>query len=108
MDELAKIEMHVSFPASPDVVPVYANHLSVQFLGSEFVVSFYAAFPPMLKPEEARDTKVVSVEAKCVAKLVIGKDRMLDMVRALSEHVSRTGAFGGIGTDQPPKGDTNG
>jgi len=100
--------VHVSFPASPDVMPVYANHVTAQFLGSEYVISFYAAFPPMLSPEEARKTEVINVEAKCVARLVMSRERMPEIVKALAENVSRATATGGTDTDPQPKGPSNG
>jgi len=102
-----KIELRVDFPPSPDVMPVYANHVTAQFLGSEFVISFYAAFPPMLSPDEARKSEVINVEAKCVARLVISRDRMPDIASVLSENVSRA-TTSDSNTDPQPKGTSNG
>ena len=102
-----KIELRVDFPPSPDVMPVYANHVTAQFLGSEFVISFYAAFPPMLSPDEARKSEIINVEAKCVARLVISRERMPDIARALSENVSQATAGDG-NTNPQPRGARNG
>jgi len=90
-----KITVRVRFPPYDDVTPVFANHFSVVFMGDEFVVAFYAAIPPILVGPD-RDSQLteiqeqgVEIPAKCVAKVVIPKDRMFEISNALAENVAR-------------------
>jgi len=87
------ISMSIGLPAFDDKTPVYANHIAVQFTGGEYTIAFYAAFPPVLlgTPEEcrAKAREIREIPATCVAKIVVSKDKMPLMVKALAENVVR-------------------
>jgi hypothetical protein len=101
-----KIPIRVLFPEFDDTPPVWANHVAIQFLGNEFAVSFYAALPPLVSgttPEDlARMRAVESVPARCVAKVIIGRDRLGDVAKALTETLER------VQTLIPPEGPKGG
>jgi hypothetical protein len=90
---LGKVAMRIAFPSFDDTLPVYANNATVQFLGDEFIISFYAAFPPLVAgPEEAEKVLgagELTVPAKCVAKVVITRSRMPDIVKALADNAAK-------------------
>ena len=53
----------IEFPKYDDQVPVYANQATVQFLGSEYVLTFYAAFPPMVMDQQELNSIAARVSA---------------------------------------------
>lgn len=85
-----KIAVRVRFPDFEEMPAVFANHLTVQFLGEDFIVGFYAAMPPLhlggAAPEALRE---IEIPARCVARLAIPRDRMEEIARALLESSSR-------------------
>lgn len=93
MGERKRKAVRVTYPVFDDTLPVYANQATVQFTGTEFVIGFYAAFPPILVGTEeevqAKADALDEVPAKCVAKIVIAKDRMAEIVNVLGENVAR-------------------
>jgi hypothetical protein len=102
MAEMEPVAVRVQYPVFDETVPVWANQMTVSFLGGEFVISFYAALPPMFTgTEEERHallTSVKTVPAKCVAKIVVPRDRMPDMLNALADNVKRAESAGKIGS----------
>ena len=91
-----KVTMQVAFPTFDDTLPVYANHAAVQFLGDEFILSFYAAFPPLMagpgEAEKLLQEGGLKVPAKCVAKVVITRNRMPDIVKVLADNAAKAKA----------------
>lgn len=72
---------------------VFANHLVIQFDKHEFHLLFYELLPPLLMGDERDRTKVLEslteLKAKCVARIVVSRDRMPAFVKVLDEHVKR-------------------
>jgi hypothetical protein len=87
MADEKKVTLKVTFPTFEETPAVYANHVTVQFLGGEFLVGLYAVFPPIRPDSEVSD--VIEVPAKCVARVTVPKDRMRDILRVLNESVHR-------------------
>lgn len=98
MDESRKVALKIAFPRFEEAPATYANNLTVQFLGGEFVVTFYAVFPPMAPVEDLSES--LEVPARCVARVVIPKDRMREMLDALNENVDRAVSVSG---STPPR-----
>lgn len=105
-----KVLSRLVFPPFDDVAPVWTNHLAVQFLGAEYAITFYAAFPPIVTGEtkEERLKKARAFQeapARPVAKLIVPRERMADFVRAMSDTLSKT-----EGNDEKPSdgGEPNG
>jgi hypothetical protein len=96
-DDLDYKMFAVQFPAFEDTVALYANHATVQFTGNEFVIAFYAVFPPILSgTKEERLQKLESVgaiPAKCVARVVLPKERMPSFMEALQTNAAAVDAL---------------
>jgi hypothetical protein len=80
-----------------DAKTVFANHFAVQStLQGEFTILFFEVIAPLVisggDPEETKRLVegINEVEAKCVARIVVTKDRMNELARVLGEH------FGGF------------
>ena len=71
----------------------FANHMIIQFDNHEFHLSFFEIQPPVLIGSEEDKRQVLEsldhIDAVCVARIVISKDRMPVFVKAISEHVAR-------------------
>ena len=88
-DKNIPIEWHV-----PEGLPtVYANNVVVQHTDSEFIVSFFQAFPPLLLGDPEQVQKQVealeAVRAQCVAKIVITPAKMETIIGALVQNYTR-------------------
>lgn len=98
--------MRVTYPTFDDASPVYANQATVQFLGDEFVLTFYAAFPPVLTgPDDAEkwlQAGELIVPATCVAKIVIARNRMPEILKVLTENAAQARAAEADASSQEP------
>jgi hypothetical protein len=88
-------QLGVQFPLFDDTIPVWANQMAIQFLGSSYVMAFYAALPPVLvgDTDEERSAQLAgigAVPAKCVARVVVPQDRMAEFHKVLTEHMARS------------------
>ena len=83
----------VKFPLFDEIPPVWANQMTVQFTGSDFVIGFYAALAPTVtgtqEEKRAQYSMVTDVPAKCVAKVVVPMNRMPDFLQALTENAKK-------------------
>lgn len=72
-----------------DIVSRYANIFSIQVLEGNYVLSFFAAFPPVIlsAPETQAEimAKVESIPAECVAQVIVPPSRIPEIVRALND-----------------------
>jgi hypothetical protein len=81
------IEWH--FPG--DITSRYATNLVVQSTEHEFTISFFEIRQPILlgSPEDRKIQleQMKSVRAECVARIIVGAERMPEFVRVLQERV---------------------
>jgi hypothetical protein len=81
-------------PAIEGTTPRYfANQMAVQHTGSEFLVSFFQLFPPLLQgtAEEKRKQldELGAVSMPCVAQVIISPERMEEFIAALRVNLDR-------------------
>ncbi len=72
----------------PDLASRFANIFAVQSMEGSFLLSFFEALPPVVlgTPEEqaARVEKIQSIQAQCVARIVIPPSRIPELIQALN------------------------
>jgi len=87
-------KLTVEYPTYDATKPVYANQMVVQYMGSEFAIAFYAAFPPVLTGTDeerlAQASQIEKIPAICVARVVIPRERMPEIVEALAQNLERS------------------
>jgi hypothetical protein len=74
-----------------DIVTRYATNIVVQRSEHEFIISFFEAEPPIIVGPDDRKEKALasiqSVQARCVARIVVAPKRVDDFVRVLTEQI---------------------
>ena len=88
----AKVKMEWQVPDSLE--SVYANQMIVEGLEFENVISFFETRPPLLvanTQEELQQmvSSVSSIPARCVARVVVAKERMHAFIKAFMTHAQR-------------------
>ena len=73
----------------------FANHLWVQYDGHEYHLSFFEIKPPLLTSDTADEKRqeleqMGSVDARCVARIVVSAGRMKDFVQTMKGNYERT------------------
>lgn len=91
-DEAKRLRISHSYPVS--LGTAFANHCTAQQSPrGEFYISFFEIVPPMLlgEPDEikAQVDKLEEVEARCVARIVVTKDHLVEIVGAFAEILSK-------------------
>lgn len=75
-----------------DLIPRYATNFVVQGTGHEFVISFFEAMPPVIlgtiEEQKEQAKSVGSVQARCVARIVVSPSRMLEFAQLLLTHLN--------------------
>ena len=70
----------------------FADHVVVQHTEHEFRILFYETRPPIMvgsvEERRARLEEIQSIEAVCVARIVVPASRMPEMVRALNDNLA--------------------
>lgn len=90
-------EREIEFKALPidwyipdDMAAHYATNITSQYGEHEFIISFFEARPPIVlgTPEERRAKvgKTTSVQAVCVARVIVAPERMAGFIKALREN----------------------
>ncbi|MEK6409344.1 MAG: DUF3467 domain-containing protein [Acidobacteriota bacterium] len=80
----------------PDDLPShFVSHVVVQHQPDHFILSFFEVWPPVIveETEEARRRaaeQIESVDAKCVARLVVTPSRMEEIVAVISENLEKS------------------
>lgn len=78
-----------------DIVARYATNMIVQRSEHEFIISFFEVKPPLLlgSPEEINEklSKIKSVQANCVAQIIVAADKMSSFVEALQKNLEKSG-----------------
>ena len=86
---LVQLDFHVP----EDIVSRYATNIVVQYTGSEFIVSFFEAKPPILlgSPEENLETMRLlgRIRADCVARVVVAPEHMQEFLKVIKEQVTK-------------------
>ena len=92
MDETgqtATVSLPMAWPMFPDVPLQYATNITVQPGEHEFIVSFFAAYAPIIigstEAQKAELAKLGVIPVTCLARLVIARGRMPDFVRVCSD-----------------------
>lgn len=71
----------------------YATNLLVQHTDHEFVIQFFRAMPPLVvgSPDEVKTqlAEIESVNAECVARVVVAASRMPEFVDVLQQNLQR-------------------
>lgn len=72
---------------------IFANHAIVQFDTHEFHLSFFEVRPPVLLGSDEQKQSILEqmdvIEAKCVARIVISRDRMPGVLKMIADNVER-------------------
>ncbi|MCC6458041.1 MAG: DUF3467 domain-containing protein [Caldilineaceae bacterium] len=91
VQEAKDIPIEWDFPE--DLQTLYANNFLVQHSESEFIVSFFEVFPPLLlgEPEEIQKQveQLSSIRSRCVARIVIPTQKMESFIGALVQNHTR-------------------
>lgn len=98
--------VRVEWPIPEDMDPRYANHVIIQRVQHEFVINFFALYPPVLigTPEEiaAKLGEIPTIRARCVGRIVIAQDRMPEFIQAFQASANLPPSF--IGPASAPEG----
>ena len=88
-DQPKQIEVPIEWHVPDSITSQYATNMIVQHTEHEFIISFFETIPPfligILAEEELK--KLDSVQAKCVARVVIARGRMTQFIDALQTNL---------------------
>jgi hypothetical protein len=88
MKEVRRVPLEWVIPEGLEIV--FANHLVIQDVDGQFVVTFFQATPPIiLKGEATKADTVEKVPATAVARLAIPPQQLLSMIEVLQERYKR-------------------
>src|SRR5262245_22846071 len=90
-EPIAEKTVPIEWKVPEDLVARYATNMVVQRSEHEFIISFFEAKPPIiLGPTDRKSTRlesINSVEAVCVARIIVAPKRAEDFVRVLSQQI---------------------
>lgn len=87
-EPLASKKVALDFTLPDGMVGQFADNMIVSHTGNEFILSFTQTLHPLVvKPEEAE--KITSVEARCVARVILTPAGMNQIVEALQTNLER-------------------
>jgi len=76
-----------------DLATVFANHFVVQHDNSVFRLMFFEVHPPLILGDEEDKKKAIeqlkSIEARCVARIIIPAEQMPKVVEALVSNIQK-------------------
>lgn len=81
-------QINLRFVLPPDLPLLYVDNVQVTHTPTEFVISFMQARPPLLTSEKEWD-KILTIESKCVARLVLNPLKMQLLVQALTANFKK-------------------
>ena len=89
-DEITRMEIPIDWHFPSDIISRYATNMTVQGTPNEVIISFFELFPPMVlgpTPEatQAQVMRIKSLQAKCVARLVILPDKLPEFIEVLQK-----------------------
>lgn len=83
----------IEWKISEEVESKYATNLQVQHTNNEFIINFFEARPPIIAgSEEEKETQLKemsSVEAKCIARILVSPGRMPGFIDALQDNFEK-------------------
>lgn len=86
-----KITLPLEFHVPSDVATKYVNTAIVQRTDSEFVLTFFERFPPLLvgNPDQIAEQleSLESIRATCVARLVLSSSTMSELIELLQQNL---------------------
>ena len=82
-------EVSIRWNRHPEMRGTFANHMVVQFDGNDFHLSFFELVLPIALAESPPGERVQQVDAQCVARIVINRNRMPAFLEALTNNVQR-------------------
>jgi len=90
-DQGVPVPIEWCYPDS--IISRYATNMLVQKSEHEYIISFFEIKPPVLlgTPEEvtAQASKIKSVKAECISRIIVSDDRMPDFVRVLQDNIKK-------------------
>jgi hypothetical protein len=93
-EQPGEISVPLEWNVSNDIVARYATNMVVQRLENEFLITFFEVKPPILLGEPDQIAKRVkelkSIQANCVAQVIVAADKMPSFVKALETNLQRT------------------
>jgi hypothetical protein len=82
-------ELPISWVTAPEITSKYANHVIIQTGPEETYVSFFEARPPHVtgsnEEVERKAKEIKSIEAKCVARIVMPRSLLAKMTTAFQK-----------------------
>ncbi len=74
----------------PDDLPThYSTNMVVQHGQHEFTIYFFEARPPLIIDSAESMKKLESIQAKCVAKIVVSPDRMKEFIDVWNDNFEK-------------------
>jgi hypothetical protein len=94
-----EFKVRIDYPVFEATPPAYATNLVVQHVGKEFILNYYVVTPPAILGEpgeekeavRARQRAITLVPARCVARVVLTEDRMVDFVKSMIQNLKESG-----------------
>ena len=89
---VTKKEVRLRWVFPDNLQSYYVTNLVVQHQPSAFIISFFEAWPPVIIGPTNEEKKkalqeVDSVEAKCVARLVVSPENMSSFVKVMADNL---------------------
>jgi len=93
-EQLTEIRLPIEWHLSAAKVPSrYANNMIVQHTDTEFIISFFEIFPPVVlgSPKEQTDqlNAIGVVQPECVARVVVSPEKFESFINALQQNLDR-------------------
>ncbi len=86
------LTLPIEWDISPEIKSIYATNLLIQRGEHEFFISFFELRPPLVigTPEQQREqaAQLQVARAECVARIVVGRDRLPEFVQVLQDFVN--------------------
>ena len=87
------ISLPIEWHTPEHIISRYATNMMVQYVEHEFVLSFYEVQPPLtsdlFREEKGELKKLMSVQANCVSRVIVAKDKMPQFIAALQKSLEK-------------------
>jgi hypothetical protein len=88
-----RYEKPLDWVVPEDLLTQYANNMVIQHTETEFILSFFEYYPPILLGEAedivSKIEDMKSVKAKCVARIVVPLEKMPSIIDALQTNFNK-------------------
>jgi len=92
-EERLKVQVPIEWHISEDIDSKYATNLVIQHSEHEFIINFFEMHPPLIlgAPDQVREQwqKIESVQAKCVARIIVSPDRMQEFIDVMQAGLNK-------------------